>query len=257
MNHFTTLFSDSTRRVFIPYFTLGYPTPAGSLALIKSVIDQGAEALELGIPFSDPVADGVTVQRAAERSLAAGTTLMGVLDLVRRLRSGGVKMPICLFSYLNPIFRMGYEDFVREARAAGADGALIVDLPPEEAEEYCDAAKRHAFATVFLSSPTTSPERLKLIDACSTGFVYYVSREGVTGAKDSLPQQLQDKLSGLRKSLSNPLAVGFGISTPEHVKQLAGKADGIVVGSALVKLIEENPANAAQIVADKVKILKG
>jgi tryptophan synthase alpha chain len=248
---------DEKRSAFIPFIVAGDPDIKVSEEIIINLEKAGADALELGVPFSDPVADGVTVQRASERALAAGTTLKTVLDLVKRLRARGVTMPICLFSYLNPVFKMGYESFVKTAKAAGADGALLVDLPPEEAEDYCRAAKAGGLETVFLSSPTTSEERLKLIDSCSTGFVYYVSREGVTGAQASLPQSLSDKLAVMRRTLSNPLAVGFGISTPEHVKQLHGKADGIVVGSALVKLIEENPANAVKAVAEKVRALKG
>ncbi|MEZ0224486.1 MAG: tryptophan synthase subunit alpha [Alphaproteobacteria bacterium] len=248
---------EERRSAFIPFIVAGDPDMATSEQLIVNLQKAGADALELGVPFSDPVADGVTVQRASERALAAGTTLKGVLELVKRLRARGVTMPICLFSYVNPVYKMGYAHFVKAATAAGANGALLVDLPPEEAEEYLKVARENTFETVFLSSPTTSEERLRLIDACSTGFVYYVSREGVTGAQTSLANALQEKLGALRKSLSNPLAVGFGISTPEHVKQLAGKADGIVVGSALIKLIEENPANAAEIVAEKVRTLKG
>jgi len=242
---------------FIPFIMAGDPDMAVCEEIIRALEKAGADVLELGVPFSDPVADGLTVQHAAERSLAKGTTLKSVLELVKRLRASSVKMPICLFSYLNPVYKMGYQNFVNNAKAAGADGALLVDLPPEEAGDYCKAAKAQNFETVFLCSPTTSPERLKLVDACSTGFVYYVAREGVTGAQAALPQHLQDTLTKLRASLSNPLAVGFGISTPEHVRQLTGKADGIVVGSALVKIVEQNPATAAQAVAEKVKQLIG
>lgn len=244
------------RSAFIPFVVAGDPDMAVSEKIIIELEKAGADALELGVPFSDPVADGVTVQKAAERALAAGASLKGVLDLVKKVRTRGVKMPICLFSYVNPVFKMGYAVFIKAAKDAGANGALLVDLPPEAAADYCQIAKSSGFETVFLSSPTTSEDRLKLIDQCSTGFVYYVSREGVTGAKQDLPQQLADKLASLRRTLSNPLAVGFGISTPEHVRQLAGKADGIVVGSALVKIIEENPANAPEAIAAKVRALK-
>jgi tryptophan synthase alpha chain len=240
---------------FIPFIMAGDPDMKSCEELIVSLEKSGAAALELGVPFSDPVADGVTVQRAAERALAQGTTLASVLDLVARLRRRSVTLPICLFSYVNPIFKMGYGTFVAAARKAGADGALLVDLPPEEAEDYLKLAAVAGLETVFLSSPTTSPERLKLIDRCSTGFVYYVSREGVTGAQASLAATLSDKLAALRQSLTSPLAVGFGISAPEHIRQLSGKADGIVVGSALIKLIEQNPANAVEDVTKMVRSL--
>ena len=248
---------EEKRSAFIPFIVAGDPDMATSEKIIGGLQKAGADALELGVPFSDPVADGVTVQRASERALAAGATLKGVLDLVKRLRVRSVTIPICLFSYVNPIHKMGYENFIKAAKVAGVNGALLVDLPPEEAEDYCRIARANEFETVFLSSPTTSDERLRLIDACSTGFVYYVAREGVTGAQEALPQHLADKLATLRRSLANPLAVGFGISTPEHVRQLHGRADGIVVGSALVKLIEENRATAVEAIAEKVRMLKG
>lgn len=247
---------DKKSSAFIPFVMAGDPAMAASAKVIAALEKAGADALELGVPFSDPVADGVTVQQAAERALAKGATLQGVLDLVKQVRTAGVKMPICLFSYLNPIYKMGYEAFIKAAQAAGAEGALIVDLPPEEAGEYRALAQKYNFETVFLCSPTTSPERLKLVDESSTGFVYYVAREGVTGAQAALPRQLEDRLAGLRTALKSPVAVGFGISTPEHVRALNGKADGIVVGSALVKIIADSPANAAEAVAERVKILK-
>lgn len=245
----------SGNSAFIPFVMAGDPDMAACERIIIGLEQAGAAALELGVPFSDPVADGVTVQRAAERALARGATLQGVLDLVAKLRKAGVKMPICLFSYLNPVYKMGYEAFIQAALKAGAQGALIVDLPPEEAGEYRAAAVKHSFETVFLCSPTTSPERLKLVDEFSSGFVYYVSREGVTGAQAALPQQLAGRIEALKASLKNPVAVGFGISTPEHVRALSGKADGIVVGSALVKIIEENPANAVEAVTSRARAL--
>jgi len=235
---------------FIPFIMAGDPDMAASEEIIMGLEAAGAAALELGVPFSDPVADGVTVQRAAERALAKGATLQGVLALVKRLRARGLKMPICLFSYLNPIYKMGYAAFIKAAQEAGAQGALLVDLPPEEAGEYIAAAKAAAFETVFLSSPTTSPERLRLIDQSSSGFVYYVSREGVTGAQAALPQQLNTRLAQLKDTMQSPIAVGFGISTPAHVQALHGKADGIVVGSALVKIVEENAGNDKAAVAE-------
>jgi tryptophan synthase alpha chain len=243
------------KSVFIPFVMAGDPDMAASAEVIMALEKAGAGALELGVPFSEPVADGVTVQRAHERALAGGATLAGVLKLLKDLRGRGLQIPVCLFSYLNPVYKMGYAAFVKEAKAAGADGALLVDLPPEEADEYLAAAKAGALETVFLCSPTTTPERLKIIDAASTGFVYYVAREGVTGTQADLPPAVQDKLGVLRATMKSPVAVGFGISTPAHMKALAGKADGIVVGSALVRVVEENPAEAAMAVAEKARLL--
>ncbi|MBI1216763.1 MAG: tryptophan synthase subunit alpha [Alphaproteobacteria bacterium] len=242
---------------FIPFIMAGDPDLEATAQIIEKMQAAGADALELGVPFSEPVADGVTVQRAAERALARGTTLKQVIAMVKTLRGKGVTMPICLFSYLNPVYKMGYDAFVTEAVAAGVNGALLVDLPPEEATDYLSVAKEKGLETVFLCSPTTTAERLKLIDESSTGFVYYVSREGVTGAQDSLPQSLAEKLDKLREMLSNPVAVGFGISTPAHVAQLRGRADGIVVGSVLVRLMEEDPKTAAGAVIERIEQLTG
>jgi len=245
------------RSAFIPFVMAGDPDLETSAEIILALQEAGAEVLELGIPFSDPVADGITVQKAADRALQSGTTLEKAFELLKTLRSKGLHIPVCLFSYLNPVFHMGYENFVKAARAAGVNGALIVDLPPEEAAEYLSAAKNGGLETVFLCSPTTSPARLKLIDDASTGFVYYVSREGVTGAQTSLADSLQQKLGQLRQSLQSPLAVGFGISTPEHVRALQGMADGIVVGSALVRVVEEHTNKAAAEIAKKTRALLG
>lgn len=244
------------RSAFIPFIMAGDPNMETCREIVMALQKSGADVLELGVPFSDPAADGVTVQRAAERSLAQGTTLNSVLELLTQLRRGGVTMPICLFSYLNPVYHMGYETFIKRALQSGANGALLVDLPPEEASDYWKLAKQHQFETVFLCSPTTSPERLKMIDDCSSGFVYFISREGVTGAQSSLSGSLEDTVQKLRATLHNPVAVGFGISQPEHVRQLAGKADGIVVGSYLVKAIEEAPKNITETIMAKVKFLK-
>jgi tryptophan synthase alpha chain len=240
---------------FVPFVMAGDPDMTTGIDILLSLQENGAAAIELGVPFSDPVADGVTVQQAAERALAAGATLAGVFDMLKRARGRGLSIPVCLFSYLNPIFHMGYDVFARAARDAGAQGALIVDLPPEAAADYLAAMKAAGMETAFLCSPTTAPARLDLIDAASTGFVYYVSREGVTGAQTALPAALSDKLADLRAHLTAPLAVGFGISTPAHVAALTGKADAIVVGSALVKTIGEKAASAPAALAAQVKEL--
>ncbi len=243
------------KSAFIPFVMAGDPDLETSADIILKLQEAGADLLELGIPFSDPVADGVTVQKAADRALQSGATLQGVLDMLQNLRAKGLTIPVCLFSYLNPIYHMGYNHFVTAAKKAGAQGALIVDLPPEEAEDYLTLAKAADFETVFLCSPTTSAARLAVIDAASSGFVYYVSREGVTGAQTDLPASLAGKLQNLQSMLKNPVAVGFGISTPAHVAALRGKVDGIVVGSALVKIVEEKGKIAANAVAEMTRSL--
>ncbi len=242
---------------FIPFVMAGDPDLKASEEIILALEAAGATALELGVPFSDPVADGITVQQAAERALLKGTTLEKVLGLVKSLRARGLKMPVCLFSYLNPVYKMGYAAFIDATLAAGAQGALLVDLPPEEAGDYIALAKAKNFETVFLCSPTTSKERLKQIDEASSGFVYYVSREGVTGTVAALPQQLDEKITRLKAELASPIAIGFGISTAAHVKALRGKADGIVVGSALVKIIAENANAPAEAAGAKTRELLG
>lgn len=237
------------KAAFVPFVMAGDPDMDATIDILLGLQQSGAALVELGVPFSDPVADGVTVQKAAERALAAGATLSGVFDMLHSARKAGLTIPVCLFSYLNPVFRMGYAAFAASAKKAGAQGALIVDLPPEHAEDYLAAMTAEGMETVFLSSPTTAPERMALVDRSSTGFVYYVAREGVTGTQAELPPALAARLQDLRKTFTAPLAVGFGISTAAHMAALADKADAIVVGSALVKTIEDKAQAAAPAVA--------
>lgn len=225
---------------FIPFLMAGDPDPARSVKVITAVAEAGADIIELGVPFSDPVADGPTIQRAAERALAHNVQLADVLELVRQVRALGVQTPILLFTYLNPLYQMGFDVFARAAVQAGVDGVLVVDLPPEEATEFCAVMDAAGLARVFLASPTTSDARLKQIAVCSTGFVYYVSRAGVTGAQADLPPDLIARIAHVRGVVQKPVCVGFGISTPEQAHALAPYADGIVVGSALVAEIGAN-----------------
>lgn len=236
------------RAAFIPYITAGDPNLGTTAIFVKTLVNAGADIIELGVPFSDPVADGPTNQAAATRGLASGTTLEKVLALVKQLRVDKIKTPIVIFTYLNPVYQMGIELFASKAAASGVTGVLLVDLPPELAaptdktigfyQNYGAVMKEHGIETVFLASPTTAPDRLNLIDSSSTGFIYYISRTGVTGTQTSLPTNLVQELEDLRKLVKNPIAVGFGISTPEQARQLSNHADAIVVGSALVKIIE-------------------
>jgi len=234
------------RAAFIPYLTAGDPDLAWTGRYLDRLTASGADILELGVPFSDPIADGPVNQRSSERALRARTTLSGILDLVRRKREAGFETPVVLFSYFNPILRMGVDRFAGAAARAGVDGVLVVDLPPEEGKDYRASLAAAGLDTIFLASPTTSAERLERIDASSTGFVYYVSRLGVTGTRTALADSLAADLERARRKIVKPLAVGFGISTPEQAAAVAAMADGVVVGSALVKLLEgPDPEKAA------------
>jgi tryptophan synthase alpha chain len=203
----------------------------------------GADILELGVPFSDPIADGPVIQRASERALKAGTTLEKVLEIASEIRARS-EMPIILFSYLNPLMRYGFERLAEEAARRGVDGVLLTDLSVEEAEAPVEALRKRGLATVFLAAPTSTPERLKLVAEYTSGFVYVVSRTGVTGERDSVLASVRPLVESLRAYTRLPLAVGFGVSKPEHAAQIAGYADGVVVGSAFVRLIEEHARDA-------------
>jgi len=241
----------------VAYITAGDPTLDATHRFVLALAEAGADAIELGVPFSDPLADGPTIQRASERALKSGTTLTGVLNLVERIRKSS-QVPLVLFSYYNPILQMGLEKFAAAAAHAGADGVLATDLTPEESDEYRRILRAHHLDTVFLAAPTSSDERLKLISACSTGFLYIISRTGVTGAKDSLPDELPSLLRRAHRFTDLPIAVGFGISLPGHVSILGGLADAAVVGSALVSEIEKasTPDSAATALRDRVTKLK-
>jgi len=241
----------------VAYITAGDPTLAATRDFVLALADAGADVIELGVPFSDPLADGPTIQRASERALKSGTTLAGVLALVRKIRQSS-QVPLVLFSYFNPILQMGLEKFAAAAAEAGADGVLVTDLTPEEAEEYRQIMQAHHLDTIFLAAPTSTDERLVKIAACSSGFLYLISRTGVTGAKDALPDDLPALLRRARRFTQLPIAVGFGISLPGHVSVLGGLADAAVVGSALVSEIEKasSPEAAAIALGGRVRALK-
>jgi tryptophan synthase alpha chain len=225
----------------VAYITAGDPTLEATHKFVVALADAGADVIELGIPFSDPLADGPTIQRASERALKAHTTLAQVIDLVREIRKSS-EVPIVLFSYYNPVLQMGLEKFASAAESAGADGVLITDLTPEESGDYRQILAAHYLDTIFLGAPTSTNERLAKIAAVSSGFLYLISRTGVTGAKDALPDDLPALLRRARKVTQLPIAVGFGISLPGHVSVLGGLADAAVVGSALVSEIENATA---------------
>ncbi len=241
----------------IAYITAGDPSFDATLKYVLALAEAGSDVIELGVPFSDPLADGPTIQRASERALKAGASLAGVLDLVRRIRQSS-QIPLVLFSYYNPILQMGLEKFASAASSAGADGVLATDLTPEESEDYRRILAAHRLDTIFLGAPTSTDERLAKIAACSAGFLYLISRTGVTGAKDALPDDLPALLRRARSVTQLPIAVGFGISLPGHVSVLGGLADAAVVGSALVSEIERAPSveAAAAALGERIRALK-
>jgi tryptophan synthase alpha chain len=226
------------RAAFIPYLTAGDPDLGTTGRLLEALTLGGADIIELGVPFSDPIADGPVNQRAAVRALDAGTTLSGILDLVAGWREK-LGVPVVLFTYFNPILARGIESFAEQAAASGVDGVLCVDLPPEEAGELRPALLAAGVAPIFLLAPTSTRAREKAVVAASSGFIYYVSRTGVTGTREELAPELVREAKRLRRRLKLPLAVGFGISTPEQVEAVGRVADGVVVGSALVRIVEE------------------
>src|SRR5258708_28663996 len=245
----------------VAYITAGDPSFAATLKFVIAMAEAGADVIELGVPFSDPLADGPTIQRASERALKNGATLTGVINLVREIRkanSAASEVPIVLFSYYNPIFQMGLEKFATAAASAGADGVLVTDITPEESEDYRGILQAHRLDTVFLGAPTSTDDRLTKIAACSSGFLYLISRTGVTGAKDALPDDLPALLRRARSATQLPIAVGFGISLPGHVSVLGGLVDAAVVGSALVSEIEKATAanSSSAALRERLKGLK-
>ncbi|MEO8504067.1 MAG: tryptophan synthase subunit alpha [Acidobacteriota bacterium] len=230
------------RAAFVPYITAGDPSLTTTVELVRVLAENGADVIELGVPFSDPIADGPVNQRAAARALAAGTTMSGVLDAVSRCRRA-VEVPIVLFTYFNPIHARGIERFAEQAQASGVSGVLCVDLPVEEAEDVVPVFRGRGLDAVFLLAPTSTAERRKRAGVWSSGFVYYVSRTGTTGERAEIPATLESEVKAVRKSTRLPVAVGFGISTPAQVAAVGRVAQGVVVGSALVRVVEEHGAS--------------
>jgi len=225
------------RAALIAYLTAGDPDLERTPSLVAALERGGAELIELGVPFSDPVADGPVIQRASERALKAGASLRRILEVAGRIRENS-EIPILLFSYLNPALRYGLEELAAEAAARGIDGCLLTDMSVEEAERYVEVMRRHRLDTVFLAAPTSTKERLRLVAEYSSGFVYLVSRTGVTGEQTSLSDAVAPLVRSMRAATDLPLAIGFGISAPEQAKAAGAQADGVVVGSAFVHLVE-------------------
>ena len=230
------------RKGLIAYVTAGDPSPERTPALVEALERGGADLIELGVPFSDPIADGPVIQQAGQRALAAGTTLRKVLEIAGRIRERS-QIPLLLFTYLNPVVRYGVEALARDAAACGIDGCLLTDASVEEAGDYVQAMRRHSLDTVFLVAPTSTERRLRLVAQYSTGFIYLVSRLGVTGARQSLSDAVAPLTASVRAVSNLPLAVGFGISRAEHVAELGRQVEAVVVGSAFVDLIHKNRDN--------------
>ncbi len=230
------------RAAFIAYITAGDPSLEQTPDLVEALEQGGADLIELGVPFSDPIADGPVIQRASERALRAGSSLPRLLDTVHAIRQRS-QIPLLLFSYLNPLLRYGFERLAKDASQAGIDGVLLTDLSVEEAEAPVRQLRQAGLDTVFLAAPTSSERRLRLVAAHASGFVYLVSRTGVTGEQQTVSDSVQPLIGRMRHLTDLPLAVGFGVSTPDQVRQVAATADGVVVGSALVKLIETHAAS--------------
>ena len=226
------------RKALIPYVTAGDPNPQVTVPLMHAMVGAGANIIELGVPFSDPMADGPVIQRASERALQHHTSLRDVLGMVRTFRKMDDITPVVLMGYLNPIEIMGYENFAKQAEAAGVDGILIVDIPPEEAGDLLAALEKVEIYPIFLLAPTSTPERIKRICAVANGFVYYVSIKGVTGAGHLDIDAVEAKVAEIRAATDLPIGVGFGIKDAETAAQIAKTADAVVVGSALVSRIE-------------------
>jgi len=241
MKTITQVFKETkkqNRRALIPFITAGDPDLETTRKLILTIAQRGGDILELGVPFSDPLADGPTIQAASQRALKNGITLASILDLVKEVRKQ-IDMPIVLMGYYNPFYKYGLERLAQDAAEAGVNGFIIPDLPPEEAEAWLKSSRAHHLDTIFLVAPTTPLTRARKIAQKSSGFIYYVSVTGVTGARDTLPEDLIQSLQQLRQVTSKPIGVGFGISSPGHVRNLTPYADGIIVGSAIVRIIEK------------------
>jgi tryptophan synthase alpha chain len=228
---------------FMPYSVLGYPTRQASLDIVQSLAAAGADLLELGIPFSDPLADGPTIQAATQKSLENGTTVNDCLAMTAELRRQGVDTPALFMGYINPLLAYGLDRFVADAAAAGVDGLIVPDLPPEEAAELETACAEHGLALVYLLAPTSTPERIRLVAEHSQGFIYLVSLTGVTGARTELPPDLTEFVARVRAQTDKPLAIGFGIGQGEQARAVGQLVDGVIVGSALVKRAGESLAS--------------
>ncbi len=243
MNRLAHIFSQLGRKVLIPYVTVGYPSIEATRKVVPLLASSGGDIVELGIPFSDPLADGATIQQASFRALENGTTPQLCLEVARQLHQE-TDVPLVFMTYLNPVFNYGFEKFCSARADSGVSGLIIPDLPPEEGAELEAATQQHGIDLIYLLAPTSTEERIKLVAERSRGFIYLVSVTGVTGARDRLPANLEAFVTRVRKVATQPLCVGFGISTPEEAKRVARIADGVIVGSRLIQLMESDESMA-------------
>ncbi|MBI3353488.1 MAG: tryptophan synthase subunit alpha [Nitrospirae bacterium] len=249
---------DNNQKALIPFITAGDPDLDKTGELVMAMEKAGADIIELGVPFSDPIADGPIIQRASYRALKGGVSLRKILGLVKDLRRE-TSVPIVLMTYYNPVFKYGLSEFVKDAVGEGVDGIIVPDLPPEEGRGIIEEGMKAGLDTIFLIAPTSTRERIKMISALSRGFIYYVSLTGVTGARESLPTEVEESVKRIKKAADKPIAVGFGISTAEQAKRISSFADGVIIGSAIVGLIERNTGNPdlVRIVSEFVREVKG
>ena len=246
MSHISKAFEPTGHRALIAYVTVGYPDIKATLEVVPLLASCGCDVVELGIPFSDPLADGVTIQKASFRALQNGITPGVCLEVAGQLRRQ-VDIPLVFMTYFNPVFSYGFSQFAADCAGSGVDGLIIPDLPPEEGSELEEITRRQDLDLIYLLSPNSTEERITLVAERSRGFIYLVSVTGVTGARDRLPQNLEAVVNSVRQKASQPLCVGFGISTPEQAKRVARIADGVIVGSRLIQLMEEGSSFAPQV----------
>lgn len=242
MNRITYTFEyirKGKKKAFIPYIMAGDPSLRKTVELVLLLEECGADIIEIGVPFTDPLADGPVIQMAAERALRRGVTLRRVLGTVKEIRKL-CQIPIVLMTYYNPVFKYGLEPFLRDAEDAGVDGLIIPDLPPDEAGELIKPARDYSIATVFLLAPTSTPERIRMVSDASTGFIYYVSVTGITGSELAIGSDMKRMIKSIRKVSKKPVSVGFGVKRPEDARSVAKISDGVIIGSSIVRMINEN-----------------
>lgn len=254
MSEIENIFTRKGHKALIPYLTVGYPNVETTLDIVRLMASSGGDLVELGIPFSDPLADGTTIQRASYHALRQGVTPQQCLEVASKLRED-IRIPLVFMTYYNPVHRYGLDAFCSDCAQAGINGLIIPDLPPEEGVEMEKVSEKHGLDLIYLLAPTSTDERIDIVAARSRGFIYLVSLTGVTGARDSLPVELESFVKRVRQRARQPLCVGFGISSPEEARRVAKVADGVIVGSRIIQLLEEN--EPAEKVRTFVKSMKG